>query len=138
MNVEDIKKFTLTLDGARCDYPFEDDFVTFVLRHAASKKWFGIYLSAPLKSLLKDCEGEKREKVLRMFCGKDRVLALNLKCDPFLATVLAHNYAGILPAYHMNKKHWISVIMGSDADDEQIKQLITLSYDITAARRDKK
>ena len=138
MNVEDIKNFTLTLNGARYDYPFENDFATFVMRHAASKKWFGIYLSAPVKSLLKDCIGEKRDALFHMLSGKDSIVVLNLKCDPFLAAVLSLNYRGVLPAYHMNKKHWISVLPDADIDDEHIKQLIVLSYDITAANRDKR
>ena len=65
MTEEDIKIFALSLGGAKCDYPFEDDFKTFVMRHSASKKWFGIYISAPVKSLLRDERGEKREAIAR-------------------------------------------------------------------------
>ena len=128
MNVEDIKNFTLTLDGARYDYPFENDFATFVMRHAASKKWFGIYLSAPVKSLLKDCIGEKRDALFHMLSGKDSIVVLNLKCDPFLAAVLSLNYRGVLPAYHMNKKHWITIILDGSVSLDVIKEKIDESY----------
>ena len=48
--------------------------------------------------------------------------------------MLQQNYAGIVPAYHMNKRHWISIIPCADVPDSQAEQLITLSYDMTAAR----
>ena len=137
MNVEEIKNFTLSLGGAKYDYPFENDFETFVLRHAASKKWFGIYLSALAKSLLKDCGEQKKQKLEELLGGRGRVFVLNLKCEPALSYILQQNFIGVLPAYHMNKKHWICVLTESDADDVQIKQLISLSYDITAEKADK-
>ena len=46
MSEEDLKKFVRSLEGAVCDYPFEDDFETFVMRHGAGGKWFGVYISA--------------------------------------------------------------------------------------------
>ena len=137
MTEEDIKKFVLSLGGAKCDYPFEDDFKTFVMRHSASKKWFGIYISAPVRSLLRDERGEKREAIARFCGGKDNIFVVCLKCEPELSLILQGNFNGVVPAYHMNKRHWISVIPGFDVPDGQIEQLITLSYDITAARADK-
>ena len=49
MSEEDLKKFVRSLEGAVCDYPFEDDFETFVMRHGAGGKWFGVYISARLR-----------------------------------------------------------------------------------------
>ena len=134
MSEEDLKKFVRSLEGAVCDYPFEDDFETFVMRHGAGGKWFGVYISAPADSLLRSCDGEKRAALMRCLGGKKRVFVVCLKCDPELSYILQQNYAGIVPAYHMNKRHWISIIPCADVPDSQAEQLITLSYDITAAR----
>ena len=134
MDNEDIKKFVRSLDGAVCDYPFEDDFETFVMRHGVNKKWFGVYISAPSASLLRDCGDSKRAALIHFLGDRKRAFVVCLKCDPELSTVLQQNYAGIIPAYHMNKRHWISVVLCADVPDGQTEQLITLSYDITAPR----
>ncbi len=101
--------------GSRIDYPFDEDWETAVFRHGAGK-WFGICLYVPLKYF---GEGDGRE-----YC-------LNIKCPPDLAVILCGNYRGILPAYHMNKTHWITVRLGSDVPDEEIINLLQLSYDLT-------
>ena len=112
MTEEDIKKFALSLGGAKCDYPFEDDFKTFVMRHSASKKWFGIYISAPVRSLLRDERGEKRETIARFCGGKDNIPVVCLKCEPELSLILQGNFHGVVPASHMTKRHGILVIPG--------------------------
>ena len=117
MTREDIIRYASCLDGAVCDQPFTEDFVTTVLRHKASKKWFGILLKAP-------CD--------RVGVGRDgETDVLNLKCDPVLAKGLFETYRGIMPAYHMNKYHWISVVLDSDVPFEEVKGLIDLSFSLT-------
>jgi len=62
--------------------------------------------------------------------GTDRIPATaNLKCDPEKAIQLRNEYKSILPGYHMNKKHWNTVILESELDDRFIKELIDHSYD---------
>lgn len=56
--------------------------------------------------------------------------ALNLKCDPVLNSLL-RGEEGILPAYHMNKKHWITILLDSSFPKEQVYNLIDNSYDLT-------
>ena len=104
--------------GARIDYPFEGDPVTAVFRHGAGK-WFAICLFVPRRYF---GEGDGSE-----YC-------LNLKCPPDLAHILCGNYGGVLPAYHMNKTHWITVRLHADVPDEEICNLLQLSYDLTLPR----
>ena len=137
MNVEDVENYAYSLGGVLCDFPFENDFQSRVLRHKASKKWFGIYLLAPVKSILKWEQGEKLAALQKLFCGMAEVPVLNLKCDPALSLILQNNFTGIVPAYHMNKRNWISVIFGADVPPDQWEQLIRLSYDMTLAAADK-
>jgi predicted DNA-binding protein (MmcQ/YjbR family) len=54
----------------------------------------------------------------------------NLKCDPDRAIQLRDMYKSINPGYHMNKKHWNTIILESELDDRLIKELIDHSYDL--------
>ena len=59
---------------------------------------------------------------------------LNLKCDPVLIASL-RGTPGLLPAYHMNKEHWITAVLDGSAPDAQIQTLLAMSYDVTAPGR---
>lgn len=61
----------------------------------------------------------------------DQVDLLNLKCGPDLIENLIQ-IPGIIPAYHMNKTHWISVLLDRTVPAEQIRNLINLSYQLTS------
>jgi len=54
--------------------------------------------------------------------------SINLKCNPEKAIELREEYAAVQPGYHMNKKHWNTIILFSDLDDQLIKELIDHSY----------
>lgn len=115
MTKREITDYALGLPLSAADCPFTDDFETTVLRHSDTRKWFGIILSVPDSFF---------------GCAEE---ALNLKCPTELIPLLAEKYAGLIfPAYHMNKNHWITVRLCADGDI--IRQLISLSYDITDNR----
>jgi len=59
--------------------------------------------------------------------------SINLKCDPERAVELreAHDY--VLPGYHMNKKHWNTVLIGTGASVGQLRELIDHSYELVVA-----
>lgn len=98
------------LPGALVDQPFRMDPVTTVARHAGSRKWFGILMQ------------------------KDGQVFVNLKCRPLEGAVLRGSFAGIRPAWHMNKDHWISVLLESDVPDALIHQLTRDSHRLTRPR----
>lgn len=120
---DEIIEFALSLDGAVADKPFNDDFDTTVLRHGDTSKWFGIILKAPCEKL--DVKGLK---------GKNTDV-INLKCDPSLSFGLQKKYNGIVPAYHMNKHYWISVILDSDVPFDELCSLISLSFSLTEKKK---
>lgn len=62
--------------------------------------------------------------------GEETVEVLNVKCDPELASIL-RDENGILPAYHMNKEHWISILLDGSVSMEEIFQLLDTSYHLT-------
>jgi len=59
--------------------------------------------------------------------------AINLKCDPNRALELRARYDTVLPGYHMNKKHWNTVILDGSISDEEILGMIDHSYDCVVA-----
>lgn len=56
--------------------------------------------------------------------------SVNLKCDPEKAIELREQYSGIVPGYHMNKKHWNTVMFGGSVSDRIILELVDHSYDL--------
>jgi len=58
---------------------------------------------------------------------------VNLKCDPDLALELRDRYEQVEPGYHMNKKHWNTVVLDGVIPDSEIRKMIDHSYDLVAA-----
>lgn len=58
----------------------------------------------------------------------DGFMSVNLKCDPGRAVQLREEHEGILPGYHMNKKHWNTVRMDGSVKDALVVELLDHSY----------
>jgi predicted DNA-binding protein (MmcQ/YjbR family) len=56
----------------------------------------------------------------------------NLKCDPDLALELRDRYENVRPGYHMNKKHWNTVVIDSDIPERELQKMIDHSYELVA------
>ena len=54
--------------------------------------------------------------------------SINLKCDPEIGTQLREQYSSVIPGYHMNKKHWITVQLDGSIPDKRVFQWIDASY----------
>lgn len=87
-----------------------------VLRHEGDGKWYGLIMNVP--------------RIKLGLSGKGNIEILDLKCEPALNSLL-RSQQGILPAYHMNKKHWITIVLDSSFPKEEIYNLINMSYDLT-------
>lgn len=111
MNIEDFRTYCLSFKGAYEKMPFEK---------AAS---------AYDRNLLVFCVAEK------WFCfvNVETFDFCNIKCAPDRIVDLQERYEGVTPAYHMNKKHWISVHFDKDVPDRTIEDLVKQSYDLVAA-----
>lgn len=93
-----------------------------VFRQPASRKWFAAVMDVAKKSL--DMIGDGTADVMDVRCG-----------PVLVGSLLAQD--GFLPAYHMSKSSWISVLLDDTVPDEQIFPLIELSYDSVAPKRKK-
>ena len=105
--------------GTLPDYPFDEDFETAVLRHEDNRKWYAIVMR------VSRCKfGIPRDEVID-------VVNLKLPAEMFGSFGKAD---GVYPAYHMNKLHWISVLL-SDAPDEVVALLVNASFEATKDKR---
>lgn len=68
----------------------------------------------------------------------DNFESINLKCDPERAVTLREEYSGIIPGYHMNKKHWNTVQMDESVPLTLVKELIDHSYALVVSKLTKK
>ncbi|MCU0394470.1 MAG: MmcQ/YjbR family DNA-binding protein [Chitinophagaceae bacterium] len=64
--------------------------------------------------------------------------SMNLKCDPERAIELRERYAAVLPGYHMNKKHWNTVVMDGSIPHKLLLEWVRHSYDLVVASLPKK
>lgn len=60
----------------------------------------------------------------------DEFTSVNLKCDPEKAIDLREQFSAVQPGYHMNKKHWNTVVLQSDVSDQLLLELVVHSYEL--------
>lgn len=109
MNLEDFRTYCLDLKGTSEGFPFDQNTLVF--------KVMGKIFA------LMDVENFS---------------SVNLKCDPERAIELRESYEGIVPGYHMNKKHWNTVSFRKDVNDQLILELVDHSYGLVVSSLTKK
>ena len=65
---------------------------------------------------------------------RDGLIWVNVKCDPDDALAFRQVYGSVIPAYHMNKKHWNSIVLDGTVPDAEICAMIDASYALCAKR----
>ena len=119
MTKQSFLEYCIDTYGTSPDYPFEEDFVTAVLRHADNKKWYALVMRVSRRKF--------------GFDSDEIIDVVNLK----LPTEMFGSFGtddGVYPAYHMNKLHWISVLL-PDAPDDIVQFLVNASYEATKDKR---
>lgn len=116
MNQKGLLQYALEQFGSEPVYLWEKYPEYCVLRHSNGGKWYALMASVPKSKLgLTDA---------------DRVEILNIKCDPILLDSLLQK-DGFFPAYHMNKTHWVTILLDGTVSAEEICGLLQMSYDMT-------
>ncbi len=106
--------YALDAWGTVPDHPFRDDLDTAVLRHPRTRKWFALFMTISRSKL---------------GLGDGRIRVVNLKCSAdTLATLLGSE--GFHPAYHMNKSHWMTVLLDGTVPDDMLAELLMESYSL--------
>lgn len=100
MNLQKIRTYCLEQRGAIEDFPFGDDIHVFKVGG----------------------------KMFALLHEKNGTLQISLKCEPELAEILRLQYTAVIPGYHLNKRHWNTVIMDGSIADDEVLGFIDLSY----------
>ena len=74
------------------------------------------------------------DKMYALISEKSDPLRISLKCDPKLAVILREKYETVMPGYHLNKKHWNTIILTGQLPWEEVKGLIVHSYNLVIGK----
>lgn len=71
-------------------------------------------------------------KLFAIIAEDSEPLRVSLKCDPQLAELLREKYETVLPGYHLNKKHWNTIILTGQLPTDEVEGLVVHSYNLVA------
>ena len=100
-----VEGYILSLPNARLDYPFGEGVAVYKVG----------------------------DKMFALIAEGKQPLRLSLKCDPELAKLLRDKYEEVMPGYHLNKKHWNTMVLSGQLPWEEVRGLILHSYNLVAA-----
>ncbi|HHT61693.1 MAG: MmcQ/YjbR family DNA-binding protein [Paludibacteraceae bacterium] len=109
MNIENLRDYCLSLPFSEEKFPFDDETLVF-------------------------CVGGKIFALVDL----GNATRVNLKCEPEQAIMLREAYEGIIPGWHMNKKHWNTVFFDTDVSDKLLLELVLNSYNLVFERLPKR
>lgn len=104
---EEIFKYIKEKYDVSPEYPWEETPDVAIFRHYNNRKWF---------ALIMNVKGEE---------------FLNVKTQPNYSDLLRNSYDYIIPAYHMNKEHWNTIIISKEVKQDLVYELINQSYELT-------
>ena len=102
----DLKKYLLNKPEAAEDFPFGPEVAVYKVR----------------------------DKMFALIGRENNEARINLKCDPAEAEQLRMVFDAVLPGYHMNKKHWNTVIINGSVPDQEVKRMIDNSYTLVVKK----
>jgi predicted DNA-binding protein (MmcQ/YjbR family) len=108
MDHKTAEDYILSMPNAWLDYPFGEDVAVYKVGPQGEGKMFALI----------------RE-------GKTPV-QLSLKCDPELSKILREKYDEVMPGYHLNKKHWNTLVLTGQLPWEEVQGLVRHSYHLVA------
>ena len=100
---KEIDQYLLEMPGSRLDYPFDE---TTAVYKASNDKMFALI-------------AENSDPV-----------RISLKGDPQLNELLRDKYESVLPGWHLNKKHWNTIIVSGQLPDDELRDLIRHSFEL--------
>lgn len=111
---KEVEDYIFSLPGVKLDYPFGEN--------------TAVYKAGPPDG----------EKMFALIAEKSDPLQLSLKCDPLLAETLRERYETVMPGYHLNKKHWNTILLTGQLSWSEIKDLIRHSYELVKSKESPK
>ena len=105
---KEIEEYLFSFPNVWLDYPFGEGTSVYKIGHKENG------------------EGE----MFALISDGSNPLRISLKCDPILAEKLREDYETVLPGYHLNKKHWNTIICTGQVPEDELKSLMILSYNL--------
>jgi predicted DNA-binding protein (MmcQ/YjbR family) len=102
MDHKTVEEYILSMPHSRLDYPFGKDVAVY--------------------------KTGKDDKMFALVSEGSNPVRLSLKCDPQLAITLREKYESVMPGYHLNKKHWNTLVLTGQLSWEEVQDLIRHSY----------
>ena len=116
MNREELATYLADTYGSEGEHLFAKYPSFLVFRHNGNRKWFAVIMDSPRKNL--------------GLVGDGEISVVNLKRDTRLIGSFREE-PGSFPGWHMNKAHWLSGALDGTVEDEKIKFLVDMSYELT-------
>ena len=110
MDFKTVEEYLLSMPNAKLDYPFGEAIAVYKIGSDKDAKMFAII-------------NEQTDP-----------LQVSLKCDPQLAEILRAKYETVLPGYHLNKKHWNTLVLTGQLAWNDVQGMITHSYNLVAQK----
>ncbi|MCA9332763.1 MmcQ/YjbR family DNA-binding protein [Candidatus Saccharibacteria bacterium] len=104
MDHKTVEEYVLSMPNSRLDYPFGEDVAVYKVG----------------------------EKMFALIPENKKPINISLKCDPKLSEVLREKYESVMEGYHLNKKHWNTIVLSGQLSWEEVQALIRHSYDLVA------
>lgn len=118
MDRKTVEDYILSMPNAELTYPFGEDVAVY--------KVF-----VPEKGVLSlDDKVRGEAKMFALIAEHSDPLRLSLKCDPQLSVILREQYETVMEGYHLNKKHWNTILLSGQLPWEEVQGLIRHSYDL--------
>ena len=114
MNREEIFEYVKKQYGTLPEYLWSSSPDSAVLRHK-NGKWYAVIMNV--------------EKSKLGLVGNGTVEIMDVKCDPEMTGMIIQTY-GFLPGYHMNKQHWITILLDGTVGESKILDFLDMSYDL--------
>ncbi|MGH7249567.1 MAG: MmcQ/YjbR family DNA-binding protein [Minisyncoccia bacterium] len=105
---KEVEQYILSMPNSWLDYPFGED--------------VAVYKVGP----------KEKAKMFALIAEKSNPVNISLKCEPQLSEVLRKKYATVMPGYHLNKKHWNTIVVSDKWDVDELKSLILHSYNLVS------
>ncbi|HUC96425.1 MAG TPA: MmcQ/YjbR family DNA-binding protein [Candidatus Saccharimonadales bacterium] len=113
MTLKEIHEHLLSFPNTWLDFPFGEEVSVYKIGHSENDAG----------------------KMFALIAENSNPVRLSLKCDPLLAEKLRETYETVLPGFHLNKKHWNTIICTGQVPDDELKDFMRLSYDLANHRQ---
>jgi len=122
MDHKTVEEYVLSMPGTKLEYPFGEGVAVYKVYPSASSGRIGPGANG-------------RGKMFALIAEGKNPVNISLKCDPELSKTLRKKYTEVQEGYHLNKKHWNTIVLSGELSWDEVNVLIRHSYDLVASNQ---